>query len=81
MSEEKKPSLEETFAEIETIIEKLESGELDLDESFAFYDEKRLKETLKWLAENRTQMLLFTCQKREEEALKELGIPYQKIEL
>ena len=32
MSEEKKPSLEETFAEIETIIEKLESGELDLDE-------------------------------------------------
>ena len=30
MSEEKKPSLEETFAEIETIIEKLESGELDL---------------------------------------------------
>ena len=38
MSEEKKPSLEETFAEIETIIEKLESGELDLDESFAFYE-------------------------------------------
>ena len=25
-----------------------------LDESFAFYDENRLKETLKWLAENRT---------------------------
>ncbi len=40
-----------------------------LDESFAFYDENRLKETLKWLAENRTQVLLFTCQKREEEAL------------
>ena len=45
MSEEKKPSLEETFAEIETIIEKLESGELDLDESFAFYETgmKKLK--------------------------------------
>ena len=45
MSEEKKPSLEETFAEIETIIEKLESGELDLDESFAFYEAgmKKLK--------------------------------------
>ena len=52
-----------------------------LDESFAFYDEKRLKETLKWLAENRTQVLLFTCQKREEEALGELGIPYRKIVL
>ena len=45
MSEEKKPSLEETFAEIETILEKLESGELDLDESFAFYETgmKKLK--------------------------------------
>ena len=52
-----------------------------LDESFAFYDENRLKETLKWLAENRTQVLLFTCQKREEEALGELGIPYRKIVL
>ena len=49
-----------------------------LDESFAFYDENRLKETLKWLAENRTQVLLFTCQKREEEALSEMGIPYRK---
>ena len=52
-----------------------------LDESFAFYDENRLKETLKWLAENRTQVLLFTCQKREEEALSEMGIPYRKIVL
>lgn len=51
-----------------------------LDESFAFYDENRLKETLKWLAENRTQVLLFTCQKREEEALGD-GIPYRKIVL
>ena len=58
-------------------------GELPviLDESFAFYDENRLKETLKWLAENRTQVLLFTCQKREEEALSEMGIPYRKIVL
>ena len=52
-----------------------------LDESFAFYDENRLKETLKWLAESRTQVLLFTCQKREEEALSEMGIPYRKIVL
>ena len=52
-----------------------------LDESFAFYDENRLEETLKWLAENRTQVLLFTCQKREEEALSEMGIPYRKIVL
>ena len=38
MSEEKKPSLEETFAEIETIIEELESGELDLDKSIGKYE-------------------------------------------
>lgn len=45
MSEEKKQNLEETFAEIETIIENLESGELDLDESFALYETgmKKLK--------------------------------------
>ena len=46
-----------------------------LDESFAFYDENRLKETLKWLAENRTQVLLFTCQKREGGSTLEMGIP------
>ena len=33
------------------------------------------------VAENRTQVLLFTCQKREEEALSEMGIPYRKIVL
>ncbi len=45
MSEEKKPSLEQTFAEIETIIENLESNDMDLDESFALYEAgmKKLK--------------------------------------
>lgn len=47
-----------------------------LDETFAFYDEKRLQYTLKWLVENKKQVLLFTCQKREEELLKKMGIPY-----
>lgn len=52
-----------------------------LDETFAFYDEKRLRRVLKWLSENKRQVILFTCQKREEEILKEEGIPYHKTEL
>lgn len=47
-----------------------------LDETFAFYDEKRLQYTLKWLSENKKQVLLFTCQKREEELLEKMGISY-----
>ena len=51
-----------------------------LDETFAFYDEKRLQYTLKWLVENKKQVLLFTCQKREEELLKKMGITYTYYE-
>ena len=52
-----------------------------LDDTFAFYDESRLKNTLQWLARQDRQILIFTCQKREEEMLKKLGIPYHRIEL
>lgn len=58
-----------------------ESLPLLLDETFAMYDEKRLEAALQWLHKNREQTLLFTCQKREEEMLKKLGIPYHRIEL
>ena len=34
-----------------------------------FYDESRLKNTLQWLARQDRQILIFTCQKREEEIL------------
>lgn len=50
-----------------------------LDDTFAFYDEVRLRNTLRWLADSKKQVLLFTCHKREEELMQELGIPYQKI--
>ena len=49
-----------------------------LDETFAYYDDIRLENTLRWLAENRRQIILFTCQKREMEILKKLGIPYHR---
>lgn len=52
-----------------------------LDDTFAYYDDIRLKNTLKWLDKNREQVILFTCQNREEEALRELGIRYRKVTL
>lgn len=38
---------------------------LIFDEAFAFYDDKRLKSTLKWLREQPRQVIIFTCQRRE----------------
>ena len=50
-----------------------------LDDTFAYYDDVRLEATLKWLVKNRKQILLLTCQKREEELLRKNGIVYNKI--
>ncbi len=52
---------------------------LILDEVFAMYDENRMGRALSWLSENRGQVLLFTCQDREERLLDQLNIPYHKI--
>ncbi len=49
-----------------------------LDDTFAYYDEKRLEQTLRWLYKNKKQVIIFTCQRREEEALVRMGIPYVK---
>lgn len=52
-----------------------------LDDAFVCYDDKRLTQVLKWLSENKKQVLLFTCQRREEEVLKKLRVPYREIEV
>lgn len=52
-----------------------------LDDTFAFYDDGRLMRTLQWLARNGRQVILFTCQTREEALLKKAGIPYSKTVL
>lgn len=52
-----------------------------LDEVFAMYDEKRLGRALQWLHRNRGQVLIFTCQDREERMLNQLGVPYHKVTL
>lgn len=47
-----------------------------LDDTFVYYDDERLKSTLKWLAENKKQVIILTCQRREMQALDSLGIKY-----
>ena len=61
-----------------------ESMPIIFDEIFAYFDDNRLRETLKTLDNNysqRHQIILFTCTKREEEALNALNINYNLINL
>lgn len=50
-----------------------------LDDTFAYYDDKRLQEILVWLYKNKKQVIIFTCHKREQELLEQLQIPYNRI--
>jgi len=54
-----------------------------LDETFAYYDANRLKNTLQYLSENykNHQIIILTCSTREKEALEELKIEYNEIKL
>lgn len=54
-----------------------------LDESFAYYDNERLENILKYLSEEykENQVIIFTCTKREIEFLNKLNINYNFIEL
>ncbi len=35
-----------------------------LDDAFAYYDEERMLQTLRWLKEHKKQVIIFTCQTR-----------------
>ena len=54
-----------------------------LDESFAYYDEERLKNILTYLSTEfrNNQIIIFTCTNREKEILKNLNIKYNYIHL
>ena len=52
-----------------------------LDETFANYDEERLRQTLRWLAEQENQICLFTCRETEMRLLTEEDIPFASIRL
>jgi len=51
-----------------------------MDDSFALYDEARVKAALNKIAK-RSQIILFTCHKREQKLLDELGLPYHFVDL
>lgn len=61
------------------ILMKEEQMPVLLDETFSMYDDRRLRETLRWLVKRENQILLFSCQKRELGQLDEMGISYHKI--
>ena len=50
-----------------------------LDDAFAYYDQTRLEQTLRWLSTCPNQVLLFTCHTREQEILDRWGSPYHKV--
>ena len=54
-----------------------------LDESFAYYDEERLENILKYLADNykEKQIIILTCTNREENIYDRLGYEYNKVRL
>ena len=52
-----------------------------LDETFANYDEERLRQTLRWLAEQENQIFLFNCRETEMRLLTEEDIPFASIRL
>lgn len=54
-----------------------------LDEAFAYYDEERLENILKYLEKeyNQKQIIIFTCTQREKEILEKLQINYNLVQL
>ena len=50
------------------------------DDSFVFYDDRRLARTLSWIgSQGFAQVILFTCQHREMDALERMGVEYTPI--
>ncbi len=70
MSDEKQLTLEEQFAQIEELIEKMESPKVTLDESFALYQQGvlQLKQCNTLLDEVEKKMLVLNAEGGLEEA-------------
>ena len=54
-----------------------------LDEAFAYYDEKRLKNVLNYLNTKfrNNQIIILTCTNRERKIFEKMNIEYRNIEL
>ena len=64
-----------------SVIMKEEDMPIFLDEAFAMYDDVRLAETLKALAQTKKQIFIFTCQKRERVILRQEGIAFHAVDM
>ena len=51
------------------------------DDMFAMYDEERLAAALSWLAQNKKQVIIFTCSTREGAVARALDLNINQIEL
>lgn len=49
-----------------------ESMPIILDDAFVMYDDKRLRQTIRWLMDTGRQVLLFTCHEREQKIYEEI---------
>ena len=59
------------LATIRFIVGEDDAIPLVLDDSFALYDDERLRKSMRFIADNyRGQVVIFSCQNREAEALK-----------
>ena len=54
-----------------------------LDEAFAYYDDERLENIIRYLSEEfkSEQIIIMTCTDREQKILDKLGIEYTNIEM
>ena len=54
-----------------------------LDEAFAYFDNERLENIIKFISENydKNQVIIFTCSNREKEILDKLNIKYNLVNL
>lgn len=66
-----------------SVIDEISSEKLPimLDETFAYYDNERLEETLKFLSQIDNQVIIFSCTEREKDILNKLKINYNLINL
>lgn len=78
-------TLEQFYLALRLAVGKTVTGEeampIFLDDAFIWYDDKRLQQTLKVLSDMNTQVLLFTCQKREMRILSEMRENFHLINL
>lgn len=60
-----------------------ESMPIILDEAFAYYDETRLENILKFLSDElgNHQLIIFTCTNREKNILDKIDVSYNLVEL